>query len=198
MSKSLQDQLLGANLIDSKKAKKISKEKRKTKNVQRRNKDTQLTETQAAALKAKQEKLERDALLNKQKNDEAAQKAIAAQVIQMIKQFRLSQTTGDTEYNFTDGKVIKKLRVSNNISTEIIRGRLCIAKLQDQYEIIPRPVAEKIRERDDSAIIVFNKTPSEQKNYIQDNDAANTDTHTEATSDEEYYAQFEIPDDLDW
>lgn len=198
MSKSLQDQLLGANLIDSKKAKKISKEKRKTKNVQRRNKDTQLTETQAAALKAKQEKLERDALLNKQKNDEAAQKAIAAQVIQMIKQFRLSQTTGDTEYNFTDGKVIKKLRVSNNISTEIIRGRLCIAKLQDQYEIIPRPVAEKIRERDDSAIIVFNKTPSEQKNYIQDNDAANTDTYTEATSDEEYYAQFEIPDDLDW
>ena len=198
MSKSLQDQLLGANLIDSKKAKKISKEKRKTKNVQRRNKDTQLTETQAAALKAKQEKLERDALLNKQKNDEAAQKAIAAQVIQMIKQFRLSQTTGDTEYNFTDGKVIKKLRVSNNISTEIIRGRLCIAKLQDQYEIIPRPVAEKIRERDDSAIIVFNKTPSEQKTHIQDNDAANTDTHTEATSDEEYYAQFEIPDNLDW
>ena len=198
MSKSLQDQLLGANLIDSKKAKKISKEKRKTKNVQRRNKDTQLTETQAAALKAKQEKLERDALLNKQKNDEAAQKAIAAQVIQMIKQFRLSQTTGDTEYNFTDGKVIKKLRVSNNISTEIIRGRLCIAKLQDQYEIIPRPVAEKIRERDDSAIIVFNKMPSEQKTHIQDNDAANTDTHTEATSDEEYYAQFEIPDDLDW
>lgn len=185
MSKSLQEQLLGANLIDTKKAKKISKENRKKKNIQRRSKDDNLSETQAAALKAKQDKLKRDSELNKKKHLEAEQKALAAQVIQMIKHYRLTQTAGETEYNFTDGKVIKKIRVSANISTEIIRGRLCIAKLNDSYEIIPRPVAEKIRERDNSAVIVFNKTPSELKK-------------TETTSDDDYYAQFEIPDDLDW
>jgi uncharacterized protein YaiL (DUF2058 family) len=198
MSKSLQDQLLGANLIDNKKAKKISKENRKEKNIQRRNKDTSLSESQAAALKTKQEKLEKDTQLNKQKNIEAEQKAITAQVIQMIKQFRLAQTAGDTEYNFTDGKVIKKLRVSNSISTEIIRGRLCIAKLKDHYEIIPRPIAEKIRERDNNAVVVFNKTPSERKTSLPNEGNTSSTSDTEATSDEDYYAQFEIPDDLDW
>ena len=57
MSKSLQDQLLGAKLIDDKKAKKMSKDNRKAKNIQRRNKDGGMNETQAAALKNKQEKI---------------------------------------------------------------------------------------------------------------------------------------------
>lgn len=186
MSKSLQDQLLGANLIDTKKAKKISKESRKAKNVQRRSKEDTISEAQAAALKAKQDKLDRDIQLNQQKNIEAEKKAIIAQVTQMIEHFRIARVAGDVEYNFTDGKLIKKIRVSTSISTEIVRGRLCIAKLNDAYEIIPRPVAEKIRERDEASVIVFNKTPSELKQ----------DSSTE--SDDDYYAQFEIPDDLDW
>lgn len=185
MSKSLQEQLLGAKLIDDKKAKKISKDNRKEKNKQRRSKDSVLSESQAAAIKAVQEKKERDSELNKKKNKEAEQKAIAAQVTQMIQQFRLERKSGDTEYNFTDGKLIKKIRITSNISDELARGRLCVARLNDSYEIIPRPVAEKIRERDESAIIVFNKTPSELKK-------------SSSESDDDYYAQFEIPDDLDW
>jgi uncharacterized protein YaiL (DUF2058 family) len=185
MSKSLQDQLLGANLIDSKKAKKISKESRKTKNVQRRRKEDNISDTQAAVAKAKQEKLARDNALNQQKNIEIAKKELAAQVTQMIEHYRLRRETGDVEYNFTDGKLIKKIRVTAKFSEEIVRGRLCIAKLNDTYEIIPRPVAEKIKERDAAAIIVFNKTPSELKK-------------DSVESDDDYYAQFEIPDDLDW
>jgi uncharacterized protein YaiL (DUF2058 family) len=186
MSKSLQDQLLGAKLIDDKKAKKMSKDNRKAKNMQRRNKDGGMNETQAAALKNKQEKTARDTELNRVRNLEAEKKAIDAQVTQMIKHFRIVKQAGNVEYNFTDGKIIKKIGVTANISTELIRGRLCIARLNDAYEIIPRPVAEKIRERDADAIIVFNKTPSELK-------------QTSSTSeDDDYYAQFEIPDDLDW
>ncbi len=186
MSKSLQDQLLGANLIDAKKAKKISKESRKTKNIQRRSKEENTSGGQAAALRAKQEKQQRDNALNKQKNLEAEKKAIAAQVKQMIEQFRIPREAGDVEYNFTDGKAIKKLRLNKTTFEEITRGRLCIAKLNETYEIIPRPVAEKIRERDEAVVIVFNKTPLEQKKE------GNTE------SDDGYYAQFEIPDDLDW
>lgn len=184
MSKSLQEQLLGAKLIDEKKAKKISKQTRKEKNVQRRSKEDTLSEAQTAALKAKQEKIARDTALNEQRNQEAEKKRVAAQVAQMIGHYRIAREVGDTDYNFTDGKVIKKIRISKSLSAEIVRGRLCIARLHDKYEIIPRPVAEKIRERDENAIVVFNALPSQQVNTTE--------------SDDDYYAQFEIPDDLDW
>lgn len=187
MSKSLQEQLLGANLIDSKKAKKISKESRKTKKIQRRSKEEALSDAQIAVQEAKKAKQVRDAELNEQRNKAAEEKAISAQVAQLIKHYRIEQTKGDNEYNFTDGKIIKKIFIAPAISEEVIRGRLCIAKLNDNYEIIPRPIAEKIMERDESAIVVFNKTPSQQ----------NT-TSDSTESDDEYYAQFEIPDDLDW
>jgi uncharacterized protein YaiL (DUF2058 family) len=188
MSKSLQEQLLGAKLIDEKKAKKISKQSRKDKNVQRRSKEDNVTEAQAAALKSKQEKIARDTALNEQRNSEAEKKMIVAQVVQMISQFRITREKGDTVYNFTDGKVIKKISISKNLSDEIVRGRLCIARLHEKYEIIPRPVAEKIRERDESAIVVFNALPSQQKSQQLN----------QQKTDDDYYAQFEIPDDLDW
>ncbi len=185
MSKSLQEQLLGANLVDTKKAKKIAKENRKEKNAQRRSKEPTISEAQAAALATKQEKIARDSALNQQRNLAAEQKALQAQVAQMIKHYRVDKQGDDTEYNFTDGKTIKKIRLGKAISEEVIRGRLCIAKLDNQYEIIPRPVAEKIRERNTDAIVVFNPTPSQAKS-------------TAVESDDDYYAQFEIPDDLDW
>jgi uncharacterized protein len=193
MSKSLQEQLLGAQLVDAKKAKQIAKDARKAKNVQRRSKEDTISDSQAAALKAKQEKVERDIALNKQRNLDAEKRALAAQVKQMILHYRLPTQTGvqareetkKSEYKFTDGKLIKKIYVASSITEEIIRGRLCIARLNEHYEIIPRPIAEKIRERDEQAIVVFNKTPSELKQ-----------THT--SSDDDYYAQFAIPDDLDW
>jgi len=53
------------------------------------------------------------------------------------------------------------------------------------YRVIPKPIAEKISERDSAAIIVAN-TP----------DANKSDSQQQA--DDDYYAQFEIPDDLMW
>lgn len=204
MSKSLQEQLLGANLIDGKKAKKISKENRKAKNIQRRNKEDTLSEAQIAAKEAKKAKQIKDSELNQQKNKVAEEKSVIAQIAQLIKHYRIEKTEGDNEYNFTDGKVIKKIRTTPAISNEIIRGRLCIAKINSNatnnhqdtnYDIIPRPIAKKIMERDASAIVVFNKTLSQQS--TEKNTAEKTGTDT-IESDEEYYAQFEIPDDLDW
>jgi len=190
MSKSLQDQLLNAKLVDSKKAKKIAKESRKAKNEQRRNKEENISDAQAAALKAKQEKLAKDTELNRQKNAKQEEKAVAAQISQMILHYRIARQTGDIEYNFTDGKTIKKILLSQQTSNEIIRGRLCIAKLNDGYEIIPRPVADKIRERHEHTIVVCNEKPTEK--------LSSTDDTGTIQSDADYYAQFEIPDDLDW
>lgn len=185
MNKSLQDQLLKAGLIDTKKAKKITKESRKEKKQKIRNKDNSISESQAAVLQAQKEKQERDRKLNLQLAQEAEKKAIAAQVVQLVEHYKLKREAGDLEYNFSDNSKIKKIRVSPNMLEEIVRGRLCVARKNDTYEIIPKPIADKIRERDATAIVVYNADTAQQ--------------NTAATeSDDDYYAQFEIPDDLTW
>lgn len=184
MSKSLQDQLLGAGLIDNKKAKKISKETRKTKNEKRRNKDFSASESQQAAQRALQEKQARDKALNAELQAAAEKKSIAAQVIQLIKYYKVSGK-GDVEYNFSDNNKIKKIWVSQKAFDEITRGRLTIARLDEGYELIPKPIADKIRERDMASVVVYN--------------TGNVEVDAEQSSDDDdYYAQFEIPDDLMW
>jgi len=60
----------------------------------------------------------------------------------------------------------------------LTQGQLAIVKSVEHYEIIPKAVAEKISQRDASAIILLNDGVEEE---IDD-----------------YYADFEIPDDLMW
>jgi len=183
---------MGAGLIDSKKAKKISKESRKQKKVQKKSKDNSLNEAQLAAQKVQQEKLKRDQGLNQQRNAEAAKKSIAAQINQLVNHYKLDRKKGDTDYNFNDNAVIKKILVSSEIANEIAKGRLCVVRVGETYEVIPKPIADKIRERDSEVVVVYNKKPST-------NSTTNTDSNNDVEkSDDDYYAQFEIPDDLVW
>lgn len=184
MTKSLQDQLLGAGLINPKKAKQISKENRKANKEKIKNKDNTPGETQAAILEAQRQKLERDRELNLKLKQEADKKALAAQINQLVNHYRLKRDSGEQEYNFKDGTLIKKIRVTPQMSEEIVRGRLCVVRCGESYELIPKPVADKIRERDASCVVVYNS---------KSNDEASS-----PASDDDYYAQFEIPDDLVW
>lgn len=186
--KSLQDQLLNAGLIDKKKAKKITKASKKQKGQSLRNKEHSETEAQQEAKKELQQKKLRDQTLNKQQKEAAEEKAIAAQVIQIITLNKIDKRGGDVEFNFSDKKKIKKILLSNKLVNLITRGVLCVARCGESYEVIPRPVADKIRERDMDAVLVYN-TPAKDCNAKAD---------PEALSDEEYYAKFEIPDDLMW
>jgi uncharacterized protein YaiL (DUF2058 family) len=184
MNKSLQDQLLGAGLVDAKKAKKISKETRKENKIAHKSKHADISEAKAATLKAKQEKVEHDRALNRLRQLEMEKKALAAQIAQLVEHYKLSRLGAELDYNFTDGKLIKKIRVAPGMSEELVRGRLCIARVGDVYEVIPKPIAEKIRERDTAAVVVFNASTGNDMPAAKDDDY--------------YYAQFEIPDDLMW
>ncbi|MFT4845124.1 MAG: hypothetical protein ACJA1S_002051 [Cellvibrionaceae bacterium] len=198
MTKSLQDQLMGAGLIDSKKAKKITNENRKQKKVQKKSRDDSLSDAQTAAKQAQQEKIKRDQALNKKLNSDAQQKSIAAQVIQLINHYKLERKRGEISYNFSDRAVIKKILVSDEMSQEIARGRLCIARLGDSYELIPKPIADKIRERDQDSIVVYNEKPSLSSSKNAAGAAKGAEAEPALESDDDYYAQFEIPDDLTW
>ena len=180
MANSLQDQLLKAGLVDGKKAKQVKQAKKKQKKQQRKSGAQVLDENKQAAEQSRAEKVERDRELNHQRDEEAQIKAIVAQIKQLIEMNRLSKGEGDVAFNFVDGKKIKKIFVSDEVQKQLSKGRLAIVSLNDQYEIVPTPVAEKIRLRDSSSIILCNETV-----VIEDDE-------------DDYYADYKIPDDLMW
>ncbi len=176
---SLQDQLLKAGLIDSKKAKTIQKEQRKQTKVQHKSKEKALDPIKAAAEAKRLEKLQKDQALNAQRNEEAHKKAIVAQIKQLI-ELNKQPRSGDVAYNFTDGKTVKKILINAALQKALLNGQLAIAKLGERYELVPYPIANKIIERDGSFII----------SQAQLGEADQ--------SGEDPYADYQIPDDLMW
>ncbi|MBJ7551405.1 DUF2058 domain-containing protein [Marinomonas ostreistagni] len=183
MAKSLQEQLLGAGIVDKKKAKKIKAEKLQTKQKMKKGQlDNSAEEARQAELKRqKEEKAARDKELNLKRQAEIEYKAILGQIRQIIIQNRVVKEDGEIAYNFTDDKKVKKLYVSEKMHKDLSEGRLAIAKLEGQYEIIPKGIAEKVQEKEPDMILVLN-----------------TSSKVEEVDEDDPYAEFQIPDDLMW
>lgn len=181
-AKSLQEQLMKAGLVDKKKANKLKAEKLQHKQKVKKGKavaeDT--SERQLELQRQRDEKAARDRELNKQREEEAQKKAVQAQIRQLIEANRLPREDGELAYNFKDQKIIKKLYVSDKMHVELTKGRLAIVKLDEQYELVPERVADKIRQRDESYILVCN------------------DRQEPEMDEDDPYADFKIPDDLMW
>ena len=180
MSKSLKDQLLKAGLIDVKQASAARKEKTKQEKMERKHKIETVDEAKLNAQRAVQEKAERDRQLNFERDEQLRHKAIIAQIKQLIETSRISRDGGQIPYNFTDGTKIKKLLVTDALQNQLSNGRLAIVKFDEQYSIVPKAVADKIRLRDENYVVLSNQLQSS----VDDVD--------------DPYADFKIPDDLMW
>ena len=177
---SLQDQLLKAGLADKGTAKKARAEKRK----KQKQKKPVVDEATLAAQKAAEEKKERSRELNQLQQNEREKRSIVAQVKQLIETNK-QERKGDTVLNFTHDNVVKRMYVSADVHRQVTKGRLTVVLLNDAYELVPTPVADKIAQRDDSVIV-----------YRADLDKSGNDGKDEAEDD--WYADYEIPDDLTW
>lgn len=177
MSKSLAEQLLKAGLGDAKKLKNIKKEQHKAR-VQAGKSGTVVNEATLLAEQSRQQQVERDRLLNQQKKAEAEQKALAAQVKQLI-EMNVINDKGDIGFNFTDQNKVKKIYVSDKIQQQLVKGQIAIARNGDVYQLVPVQVAERIQQRVPEAVVLLN-----QKD--------------ETLNEDDPYADFKIPDDLMW
>ncbi len=181
MGNALQEQLLKAGLIDKNKANQAKNAKHKKMKQQRSKNQTVVDEAKLLAEKVIQEKAEHDRELNRRRDEKAQQKAIIAQIKQLIQMNKLNKGNGDDPaYNFEDNKNIKQIYVKQEVHDGIAQGKLAIVKFEKQYEVVPGPVADKISQRDASYIILRND-PSQQAEEADD-----------------FYADYEIPDDLMW
>lgn len=176
---SLHEQFLKAGLVDKKKVKQAIQEKTKQKKVERRTGVESVDEAHLAALEIQRRNAERARELNAQRDAAATQKAILAQIVQMVKQNRQSKGGGDIAYNFSHDNKIKRIHVSAAVQADLMAGRLAIVCQGDSTELVPKVIADKIAERDASLVVSVKKTT------------------TEVDADDPY-AAYKIPDDLMW
>lgn len=183
MANSLMDQLKKAGLVDKKKQQQAKKDQQKKERMKRNSNIKGEDEARKLAKEAQQQKKERDLQLNLQRAQEAENTAITAQIKQLIESNRLDDK-GDIAYNFTHNNVVKRLYVSEAIQKQLGNGRLAIVLLDESYQVVPYPVAEKISQRDESRVIF--------------NDQAEDSTSAESGDEDDPYAEYQIPDDLMW
>lgn len=185
MALSLQDQLLKAGLTDKKKAVKIKNEKRKKSKVNKKHKIVEVDESTQAAQQALEAKKEKDRELNAKAKQMADEKAVLAQIKQLIEVNKQAKNNGEVVCNFTDDNKIKRLFVNEATNKHISQGKLAIVKGNDGYEIVPTPVADKIAERDESFVIYMASAEMQAE-------------HQASSDDDDWYADYQIPDDLTW
>ena len=194
MADSLKDQLVKAGLATSGQAKKAERQKRAEEQARtqgRRSKGTKSkpsdpssvdsVKTRARQLNAR--KVEHDRTIAAARNKKIAAKALRAEIKQIILQNDQKSTEArddDVSYNFVHGKKIKRIYVPRAQQQQLSTGSLVIVTNDGRYHLVSQQVAEQITARDPKRVI------------------AAPDSSDQTTVDDEYYARFEIPDDLDW
>ncbi len=191
MAGSLKDQLMKAGLVTPDQARKLERQQRSEKQARRKGKSQSARAEPAPAAQVRErarqindEKAQRDRAQMRAIADKAkahAQRAEIKQIILQHDQRVPTMSDDDVPYNFVHGKRVKRIYVPPVQREQISRGKLVIVNNDGKYHLLPKAAAEKVRARDPKRIIVAHDGSAPQPG-----------------SDDEYYARFEVPDDLDW
>ncbi len=181
MNNPFQDQLLKAGLVTKKQVQKAQQDKnRKNKQQRQQSKKTNVVdESKLKTQRAADDKARRDRELNKRKEQQARQKAISIEINQLIETNCLKRDEScDIVYNFEHNKKVKRIYVDTGMKQQIIKGSLGIARIEGRYELVPKTIAEKIQQRNEKRIVLFDAE--------------------EAVDENDLYSEYQIPDDLTW
>ncbi len=180
MANALQDQLLKAGLVDDRQLRKAQKEKKKESRQNAGGKGS-VGEAQQRRLQLEKEKADRDRELNRIRKEAAEQKAVTAQIKQLVDAHRVAHDQGELPYKFADDGKVKTIHVSDPLRLKIVRGELAIVKSEGRYELVPADVARKIQTRCASHLILWNQSRPTNSGDVDDE-----------------YSRYTVPDDLMW
>ncbi|KZV14900.1 hypothetical protein F511_08540 [Dorcoceras hygrometricum] len=180
MRNPLQEQLLKAGLVNKAKAAQAVREQA-AKHKGKAPAAPSAEQLEAGRLQA--EKAERDRALAAERNARRRADEARAQARQIVETHKLKRE-GEIAYRFTDGDAIRSVLVNAALRAQLASGALVIVRHGDGYELLPRAAADKVRARD-ADLVVLDHGHAESTNGSEE-------------ADDEYYKQFEVPDDLVW
>ena len=178
----LQEQLLKAGLVKKSKVSAVAREQHLARHARAASGPN---EVELEAQRAREEKAERDRALEAERRQQARTRELRAQARQIIADKRVPHG-GEIDYSFTASGAIRTLPVSEELRGRLADGTLVIADGGQGFMLLPRAAAEQVRARDAAMIVV-------------DHGAAGAAESASASGeDDDYYAQFKVPDDLVW
>ncbi len=179
MRNPLQEQLLKAGLVNKTKAAQVVREQAK---LRKGKTPAPVSAEQIDAQRMQLEKAERDRSLAAERNEQLRASEGRAQVRQIVEAHQVKRE-GDIAYRFTDGDAIRDVLVNEALRAQLASGTLVIARHDQGYALLPRLAADKVLARDPTAIVL---------------DHGRAGAAVIGSDDDEYYRQFEVPDDLTW
>ena len=179
MANAFQKQLLKAGLVSKDKVNKSNKSKHKQAKQHPKKGSTEADKIKQQVKQATLAKAERDRELNREKVEENNKKAIAVQIRQLVEMNRIADKEGETVYNFQIDNRIERIYVTDDLRKQIVNGRLAIVRLDENYELVPKVVADKILQRAPHFFVFCNEAAP-----VSDEDSE--------------YADYKVPDDLIW
>lgn len=176
---SLKDQLLQAGLANAKRARQADHAKRQA--AKGRHDDVPAAEL---VKQTRAEQLARDQAANKAQQEAQAEKAVAAQIRQLIERHQIDRSGGDQPYQFADGSKVRKLWVRPAQLDQIAHGHIAIVRVgaasATEFALVPTAIAEKIAQRDGARVVL------------------KVERQVTAVAADDPYADYVIPDDLMW
>ena len=130
---------------------------------------------------AQSAKVARDLELNRKQQEKAQKKARAAQIKQLIDQNRVPRGETDERYNFVDGGRVRYIAANSDMRRRLMAGELVIVRHDGVHEVVPADIGQRIRERDERALVSAGPAPAAPSAPLDD-----------------AYKGFEVPDDLMW
>ena len=179
MGNSLRDQFLKKGLVTKKQVNKALNEKRASRSKKGNKEAGEDYEVRKKIQQAREKQAAHVRELNRQKNEAAREKEIQDQIRQIIKK-NVIEVEGDISFHFVDNKKIKKLFVSKKIAEGLRKGRMAVVKAGEQYSVVPETAAIQIQDRKAECVILLNTS------------------ETKDSDPDDPYAEFPIPDDLEW
>jgi uncharacterized protein YaiL (DUF2058 family) len=178
MRNPLQEQLLKAGLVNKNKVAQVVREQTK----QRQGKAPVAAATeQVDAQRLQAERAERDRALAAERNALARANEQRTQIHQIVESHK-QKREGEIAYRFTDGDKIRSMLVNEALRAQLASGTLVIVRHDQGYELLPRAAADKVYARDAAMIVLDHGRITDDGN----------------DQDDEYYKQFQVPDDLIW
>ncbi len=181
MGGDLKDQLLRSGLVDEKQARRSEKEQRAKRRKRKGGKggpdpdaDARREEVEAQ----RRAKAEQDRERNRAQQAEKARRSAQAQIDDLLRSHALSTREGSVRYHFTRDARVRHLEVTPEQQRRLGQGELAIAEHRGRYHVVPAAILERLLERDPELFSVRADPAAED--------------------DDPLYAEFPVPDDLDW
>ncbi len=180
MGSSFQEQLVKLGLADKKQLAKAKKTRYQEKKKRPEKKTALQEENERLANEALRKKRERAHQLNQEREARRREREKAAKIRQIIETGRLEKDDKGVAYRFVDQKKIYRVFVSRDLVSQLEKGQAGVVRLGEGYEVCPAAVIAKIKELDASLVVSFHETSQK------------------VSDEDDPYAGYEIPDDLDW